>query len=236
MTFYKRILCVAVLFAELFVHAESVLDPEYDKVGDPALPRVLIIGDSISMGYTPAVRAIFTDRINVHRPAVNCGASYIGRRDVEHWVAGGTWDVIHFNFGLHDLRYCFSGDRSKLFDEAGRYPDAQTGGSRTSLVEYEANLRGIIKVLRTTGARLIWANITPVGEYYHGYDPVRVPQYNAVAERVMRENDIPVNDLNGSVAQDMAAFQGADHIHCTVKGSQMLAEQVAAAIEQQLGL
>jgi len=224
---------VFVCFA-LPLRAAALHDPEYDEVDDASLPRVLIIGDSISMGYTPAVRAIFTDRIHVHRPDVNCGASYIGQRDVEKWLAGRKWDVIHFNFGLHDLRYCFGGDRAKLSDESGRFPDAQSGAPRTTLAEYEKNLRKIVEVLQASGARLIWASTTPVGEYYRGYDPAQVPQYNAVAERVMRENGIPVNDLNGMVAQDRAALQGPDHIHCTVMGSQRLAEQVAAAIEKQL--
>src|SRR5262245_3404417 len=39
---------------------------------DPRLPRVLLIGDSISMGYTPAVRKLLEGKANVQHPPENC--------------------------------------------------------------------------------------------------------------------------------------------------------------------
>jgi acyl-CoA thioesterase-1 len=211
-----------------------VLDPEYDKVGDPALPRVLIIGDSISMGYTPVVRALLTDRVNVHRPIANCGGTFIGLRNLDKWLDGRKWDVIHLNHGVHDLRYCFDGDLYKLGNEEIGFPTAETGAPRTSLADYEKNLRELIFRLNATGAILIWGSTTPIAKYYRGYDPVLVPQYNAAAERVMKENGILINDLNSVVAADPAALQAPDGIHCNTKGSLKLAEQVAVAIEKQL--
>jgi hypothetical protein len=44
-------------------------DPSLDPINDdPALPRVLLIGDSISMGYTLPVRTALKGKANVHRP------------------------------------------------------------------------------------------------------------------------------------------------------------------------
>ena len=48
---------------------------------DPKLPRVLLIGDSITMGYTQPLRELLAKKANVQHPAENCGPS---RRIVEH--------------------------------------------------------------------------------------------------------------------------------------------------------
>jgi acyl-CoA thioesterase-1 len=216
------------------VFSAALHEPEYDQVTDPSLPRVLIIGDSISMGYTPVVRALLTDRVNVHRPNANCGATFIGLRDLDKWLDGRKWDVIHFNHGVHDLRYCFGGDPYKMGSDDIGFPTAETGAPRTSLADYEKNLRELVGRLKTTGAKLIWGNTTPIEKYFRGYDPVLVPQYNAVAARVMKENGVCINDLNAVVTADQAALQAPDGVHCNTKGSLKLAEQVAAAIEQQL--
>ena len=69
---------------------------------DPALPRVLLIGDSVSRGYTQAVRKALAGKANVHRAPENCGPTANGLRKIDIWLADGKWDVIHFNFGIHD--------------------------------------------------------------------------------------------------------------------------------------
>src|ERR1035438_8095801 len=49
------------------------VDPALQPViDDPQLPRILLIGDSISMGYTPLVREAFAGKANVHHPPENC--------------------------------------------------------------------------------------------------------------------------------------------------------------------
>src|SRR5689334_14491816 len=72
---------------------------------DPALPRVLLIGDSISIGYTVPTREKLKRKANVHRPGTNCGPTTRGVENLDKWLGDGKWDVIHFNFGLHDLKY-----------------------------------------------------------------------------------------------------------------------------------
>ena len=76
--------------------------PYANPVDDPAFPRVLIIGDSISEGYTPRVRRLLEGKANVHRPADNCRMSAYGVEHIGEWVGDSKWDVIHFNFGLWD--------------------------------------------------------------------------------------------------------------------------------------
>src|SRR5438093_8938340 len=81
-------------------------DPAMQEIqDDPKLPRVLLIGDSISIGYTVPVRELLKGKANVHRPLTNCEATVRGLRDLDKWLGSGKWDVIHFNWGLHDLKY-----------------------------------------------------------------------------------------------------------------------------------
>ena len=69
------------------------------------LPNVLIIGDSISMGYTPIVKSLLEGKANVTRPNGNCQGTKHGVVNIDSWLSANKWDVIHFNFGLHDLKH-----------------------------------------------------------------------------------------------------------------------------------
>ena len=80
--------------------------PSLVKVEDvPGLPRVLLIGDSISMGYTLDVREMLKGKANVHRIPTNGGPTTNGIENIKDWLGDSKWDVIHFNWGLHDLKY-----------------------------------------------------------------------------------------------------------------------------------
>src|SRR4051794_40674109 len=64
---------------------------------DPALPRVLIIGDSISMYYTPEVRSLLKGKANVYRVPDNGKSTLYGLKNIDYWLGDGNWAVIHFN-------------------------------------------------------------------------------------------------------------------------------------------
>ena len=86
--------------------AKKAPNPSFAQIIDVAgLPRVLLLGDSISIGYTLPTRARLAGKANVHRPAENCSDSGKGVRTIDKWLGTGKWDVIHFNFGLHDVKY-----------------------------------------------------------------------------------------------------------------------------------
>ena len=70
----------------------------------PGLPRVLLIGDSISIGYTLPTRELLDGKANVHRIPTNGGPTTRGLEQLDRWLGDSRWDVIHFNFGLHDLK------------------------------------------------------------------------------------------------------------------------------------
>ena len=201
-------------------------DPALAAIEDvPGLPRVLLIGDSISIGYTIPTRKLLHGKANVHRIPVNAGPSTRGLEQVESWIGTSTWDVIHFNFGLHDIKHV---------DDAGASVDREMGHRQVELDAYRDNLRAIVKRLQRTGARLIWCTTTPVPEGAKGRVPGDEVAYNAAAVSVMKEEGVEINDLHAFAAPRMADIGKPADVHYTPQGSQTLAGEVARRIEAAL--
>lgn len=184
----------------------------------PGLPRVLLIGDSISMGYTLPLRELMKDEANVHRIPENGGPTSYGVEKIDAWLGAGKWDVIHFNWGLHDI---------KLKDDK----------HQVEIEQYEANLRTLVGKMKATGAALVWCTTTPVPE--GKLSPLRKPgdevAYNAVAKKVMDENGVTiVDDLYDFAKPQLATIQQKANVHFFAAGSNKLAEKVRDAIR--LGL
>lgn len=187
----------------------------------PGLPRVLILGDSISMGYTVPVRERLAGQANVLRPLENCSESANGVKKLDAWLGDKKWDVIHFNFGLHDLKY---------LDAAGKYVTPDKGKQVASLADYEKNLRALVARLKQTGAKLIFATTTPVPSDSSGrveHDELR---YNEVAVRVMKELGVSVDDLHAVAAAQQAKIQLPHNVHFTPEGYDVLADAAVATI------
>jgi acyl-CoA thioesterase-1 len=194
-------------------------NPAFAAVRDDAsLPRVLLIGDSISIGYTLETRRLLAGKANLHRIPENGGPTIRGLEKLSGWLGDGNWDVIHFNWGLHDL---------KLMD----------GKHQVPIQDYEKNLRELVGRLRATGARLIWATTTPVpaGELSPPRRPGDVIAYNKVAGKIMDEGGIGVDDLYAFALPRLAEIQRPANVHFTEAGSAALAAEVAASILKALG-
>jgi acyl-CoA thioesterase-1 len=183
----------------------------------PNLPRVLLIGDSISIGYTVAVREELDGAANVHRIPTNGGPTFRGLERINEWLGKSKWDVIHFNWGLHDLKFM---------------PDDH---HQVILEQYKLNLERLVGILEQTGAKLIWCNTTPVVD---GVSPKRIPDdvvmYNEVAAEIMKKHNIAVNDLYSFALKQLAAIQQPVNVHFTEEGSKILGKEVAEQIQKQL--
>ena len=115
------------------------------------------------------------------------------------------WDVIHFNFGIHDRA--------------------------TPLAGYSQRLEQIVARLQRTGARLIWASSTPIPRSEaQKLAPATIVERNAAAARIMAANDIAVNDLFAWISPEVTRFQRPDDVHFTPEGYARLAEAVARSI------
>lgn len=185
----------------------------------PGLPRVLLIGDSVSIGYTLNVRALLEGKANVHRIPVNGGATEVGLANMKEWLRGEKWDVIHFNFGLHDAKF------------------ASETTQRASREQYADNLRELIKQMKATGAKLIFATTTPV-PHDGNISPTRrfdsIPARNEVARKVMEENGVAIDDLYALILPVRDQVGRANDVHFEAAGYELIAKQVAASIEAQL--
>lgn len=200
---------------------DVALSPSLRPIADvPGLSRVLLIGDSISMGYTLRVRALLAGKANVHRAPTNCGPTTKGLAEIDAWLGQGHWDVIHFNFGLHDLKFV--------------KPEVQA----VPVAQYEANLRLLLAKLEKTGARLIWATTTPVPAKTKAGQFPRIPAdiavYNAAAARVFAGHAVAIDDLYTLVEPRLAELQNPLDVHFNSRGYDVLAAQVAATISTTL--
>ncbi len=200
--------------------------PEFEPiVDDPALPRVMIIGDSISIGYTLPLRAALEGIANVHRPPVNCAHTWRGLESIDGWLGDGKWDLIHFNWGLHDLKYV---------DEQGSLTLPPSGKQVSTVREYEANLERLVQRLRQTGATLIWRPTTPVPEGAAGRVPADLARYNAAAREVVQRHGIAVDDMNSFIRDRNIPHVRPDNVHFSKASSALLAKNSAMLIRRKL--
>ncbi len=198
---------------------DTSLAPIADEAG---LPRVLLIGDSISMGYTLPTRALLKGKANVHRIPANGGSTKDGVAKIDAWLGAGKWDVIHFNWGLHDLKHFKDGKMDMAAPKV------------SSLEEYEKNLRELVKKLKATGAKLIWATTTRVPENSSGREHADEMKYNATAARVMKDEGVATDDLHDFSEPKLSEWQLPANVHFTPEGYSGLAAKVAAEIEAAL--
>lgn len=213
--------------AGLFCLAGSL--PGFSMSQPKKLLRVLIIGDSISMGYTPPLKEILKDEAYVFHPKENCQGTKFGLEKIDSWIGTEPWDVIHFNFGLHDLKHVDPVTRIN----SEKVDDPQ----QSNIKEYKENLEVIVKKLKASKAKLIWATTTPYpdkpsGPYRSAAD---VLEYNKVALKMMKKNKIPVNDLYTYILPDLATLQLPNNVHFKKEGSEVLAKKVAEAIRENNG-
>lgn len=222
---FATLVCLLAVTATAF--AQRKPNPVFAPIEDePTLPRVLLIGDSISIGYTLAVREELKGVANVHRPPTNCGPTTRGLTGIEDWLGEKPWDVIHFNWGLHDLKY---------MNAKGALTDVDAGQQQVSPEDYEKNLDQLVRRLKQSGAKLIWCQTTPVPKGAKGRIPDDVLKYNAIATKVMQRHEVAIDDLYTFANERLQKIQKKADVHYTPEGSKVLAKQVADEIRKQLG-
>jgi len=187
--------------------------------------QVLIIGDSISIGYFEPTKALLETTAEVYHNAGNAQHTAHGLAQLDTWLGETKWDVIHFNHGLHDLKY--------VDEKGGRVLPTQ-GKQQIPIGDYTRNLDELAKRLKKTGAHLIFATTTPVPQGAHGRVPGDAKRYNDAALAIMRKHRIPVNDLYTFALPRLDTIQRPRDVHFTKEGSRLLAEQVVQNIHAAL--
>ena len=197
---------------------------------DGSLPRVLILGDSISLGYTPLVVEKMKGKAFVTRPACNCGPSefYLrSRGNIGKWLGEKPWDHHFINEKEEIFFYDQHAAELDGLDRPARIKLIESKGfhTRTSPAEYAENTRKILLDLKEHSRKVIFALSTPLPSYeerYFGMDCIA--EYNDIAVKVCKEIDVPVNDLY-PVAKPLREDQ-KDGCHFSNYGYNILADAV----------
>lgn len=176
---------------------------------DPSLPRILLIGDSVSRGYTKAVREELSGIANVHRAPANCGPTKTGIEKLDIWLGDGEWDIIHFNFGIHDRN--------------------------TPLSEYSNRLETLVEKMEETGAKLIWASTTPIPDVEEKkFVAESIVERNEAAADIMKKHEVATDDLYSAMLPHLAEYQNKDDVHFNNDGYTFLGNTVAESIVENL--
>lgn len=197
-------------------------------------PKALLLGDSISIGYTDFVVGILDGEVDVHRPLnanggyLNCEGTTKAKAEIDSWLGVGSWDVIHFNFGLHDLKH--------VDPVTGRNSRKPEDPQQANVEQYAENLEAIVTKLKSTKAPLIFATTTPYPDDPGGplRDPGQPERYNAAALAIMRRHGVTVNDLYGLVHSRMDEFLPPRNVHPRRAAYLVMARQVVAHLRKAL--
>lgn len=182
---------------------------------DPSLPRVLIIGDSISRAYTAEVRRQLIGKANVHRAPANCGPTEKFLTDGEIWLqqnGSNRWDYIIFNFGIHDGK---------------------------KLEGYETRLHQIIARLRQTGARdIFWVRTTPWGlneSVLAGPEGDASRTANTISDQVAAYESLTVLDAHAVLAPLIPTeLNRKDYTHWSEPANRTLGQFIAKSLAPHL--
>jgi acyl-CoA thioesterase-1 len=201
--------------------AEQVYKALTGRQDPPRIAKVLLIGDSISIGYFEPSKDLLYEKADVFHNPGNAQYTAFGLEKLDEWLGETAWDVIHFNHGLHDLKYV---------DETGRRVDPAVGKQMIPIDQYEHNLEELTIRLKKTGVPLIFATTTPVPEGAAGRIKGDAVRYNKVALDIMARHGVAVNDLYTYAFARLESIQRPRDVHFTKEGSRLLAEQVASHV------
>ena len=187
------------------------------------MKRVLLLGDSIRIGYCEQVSALLKGRAEVCWPQENCRFALYAVASMNNWAhevgQADTIDVVHWNCGQWDV--------------------AQFGGCGRPLIsveEYRDALKRVHERIRQVfpNAQILFALTTPIRDGIPMSAPRTtedVMRYNEAAREVMAELNVPVNDLF-EAAKAIPDELYADAVHYKPEGYQVLAEAVVRALEK----
>ncbi len=184
--------------------------------GGTSKPVLLVIGDSISIGYIKPLSQMLADKYIAVRPTsdtgglINCEGSTNARRNLEKWMKQNpSPEVIVWNSGIWDAQ------------KLEYYPDI------TTLQQYEDNLIAIATRLKATKARVIFNTTTNLPLNYPSLVSGREKLENDIAWRVLPPLGVEMYDLIAVGTEDLKLPDG---IHFTDHGSEVLAGAIASKV------
>ncbi|MBP0017546.1 MAG: SGNH/GDSL hydrolase family protein [Cyanobacteria bacterium SBLK] len=215
-------LAIVVLLSAVFLERSRIYDLFYTpsltgfevlEYPHPDLANILIIGDSIVSGYFFDLRAEMAGVANVYGVPENARHSRYGLKQCDRWLGDRDWDIIAFNFGLHDIHFVKG-----------------VGIPR----EYRRNLEAIATKLQATNARIVWINTTPVPSRTLFRKAGEAERINAIAREIMTKKELPILDLWTPARKNLKTWQIPRDVHFRDRGSEELAKIVGAFLHEEL--
>ena len=183
--------------------------------------KVLVIGDSISIGYAgPAQAALGAEYVVAHNEGNAADSRHLLSHLNEYLAADSDAAMVYFNCGLHDIK------------------SASPGQNQVSLERYVENLRAIIAMLKAAGRHIVYATTTPVDDErhyathkeFHRYN-CDVLRYNAAAREIMAAAGVAIDDLHAVVIEaGVKENIRDDGVHMTEAGYRILGSAVAGTV------
>ena len=182
------------------------------KLSTKVKKKVLIVGGSNSIRYTPEVECQLEGKALVERVPDNARSTRYTLERLDSWLGRRRWDLIYFNWGMHDL--------TRVDGTTPQVP----------LCEYVGNLEVLVKRLAERATQLIWVTTAFMCEECQPKRKLEdVEAYNRAASEVMTRHVVPVHDLFCFTSRRMELF-GDDGLHFTSEGSRIIGAEVATFI------
>ncbi len=184
-----------------------------------ARQKLLVIGDSISGGYRPTLATRLGDSFEVSRIGENGKDTRNGLQKLETWLGETKWDVVVFNWGLHDMKHGHLDALEPRRDE------------------YLKRLERLVLRLKETEARLIFVTTTPVPEPNKaGRLNAYVVSFNEAAIALMKQHQVEVCDAYSVIFPVRETYELPSKkpkwrdVHFTKGGYQILGRAVSKTV------
>ena len=193
------------------------------------MKKVVLIGDSIRMGYDVLVREAFRDSAKVYFQNDNNRFAAFILRHLHEWKmkmqCGDDVDCVHWNVGA--------------WDSLILYQD----GPLTPINVYEDYMERLCRRIEILSpkAKVIFATTTPMYEELFTTPEISVrynkdiEKYNEVAVRVVKKYGHEINDLYGLMKDKPLTYHSDVAHYYSRKAEMLIAEQVANCISKCIG-
>lgn len=185
------------------------------------MKNILLVGDSIRIGYMPYVKELLEGQASVFGPEDNCRFARYSFFNLPIWIeeSGSIPDIIHWNNGIWDVMH---------------KDEWLTDDTFTTLDEYIRDIERIYKVMKNTGAKIIFATTTPVKDENPTLRNADIDLFNQQAVKYLSAQGVEINDLNAFIKPNRNELVKDDLTHLTEDGYKAAAQQVASIIKKYL--
>jgi hypothetical protein len=180
---------------------------------DPALPNVLLLGDSITRNYFPGVTKGLKGAANVYLMAMSTSVGDPRLpRQIEEFAAmeNVAFRVVHFNNGMHGWNYTEAQYKTAL-------PD----------------LLHSVEQIAPSHHAIIWATTTPVQiQAFNGATNERINERNRIAQALFSSLGITIDDQHALMMKHLDTYE--DTVHFGPAGAALMGDQAAETIRAAL--